>query len=127
MILYALIFLLPACIAMLNIKLNSSFAKFSFYFYCFFLIIFVGLRFENGVDWWNYLIFQSTYENISFKEIFNDQDPGYGVLNWLSYKLFDGSIFFVNFVSAAIFIIGLAIFCKTMPSPWLALAISVSF
>ena len=127
MILYALIFLLPACIAMLNIKLNSSFAKFSFYFFCFFLIIFVGLRFENGVDWWNYLIFQSTYENISFKEIFNDQDPGYGVLNWLSYKLFDGSIFFVNFVSAAIFIIGLAIFCKTMPSPWLALAISVSF
>ena len=127
MIFYASIFLLPALIAMANIKPNSALAKSFFYLFCFMLVIIVGLRFENGVDWWNYLVFQSGYENITFREIFDDQDPGYGVLNWLSYKLFDGSIFFVNFVSAAIFLIGLAVFCKAMPSPWLALAISISF
>lgn len=127
MILYGLIFLFPACMAIANMQLSSPLSKLSFYLYCFVLIVFVGLRFENGVDWWNYLIFQSGYEDLPFEEIFNDQDPGYGVLNWLSYKLFDGSIFFVNFVSAAFFVTGLAIFCKAMPSPWLALAIAVSF
>lgn len=127
MIIYALIFLFPAFLAIANIQLNSALAKSFFYLFCFVLIIFVGLRFENGVDWWNYLIFQLSYEDITFKEVFDRQDPGYGLLNWLSYKLFDGSIFFVNFVSALIFITGLAVFCKTMPSPWLALAISISF
>lgn len=127
MTLYALVFLFPALMAIANIKLNSPLSRLSFYLYCFALIVLVGLRFENGVDWWNYLIFQRGYEDIPFKDIFSDQDPGYGVLNWLSYKLFDGSIFFVNFVSAAFFITGLAIFSKAMPSPWLALAISVSF
>ena len=127
MIIYALIFLLPAIIALANVQLNSQLSKFSFYLYCFVLIVFVGLRFENGVDWWNYLIFQGGYEDMTFAQVFGDQDPGYGLLNWLSYKLFDGSIFFVNFVSAFFFIAGLAIFCKEMPSPWLAIAISVSF
>ncbi|HCK04268.1 MAG TPA: hypothetical protein DHV86_05855 [Methylophilaceae bacterium] len=127
MIIYALIFLLPAMMSIANIQLDSQLSKFSFYLFCFFLIIFVGLRFENGVDWWNYLIFQRAYEDMSFAEVFSEQDPGYGLLNWLSYKLFDGSIFFVNFLSAFFFIAGLAIFCKEMPSPWLAMAISVSF
>ena len=127
MILYGLIFLFPACMAIANMQLSSPLSKFSFYLYCFVLIVFVGLRFENGVDWWNYLIFQRGYESITFVQVFDDQDPGYGLLNWLSYKLFNGSIFFVNFASAVFFITGLAIFCKAMPSPWLALAISVSF
>jgi len=127
MTLYLLIFLFPALFALLNFDLKSNLQKLLFYTFGFFLICFVGLRFENGVDWWNYLIFQSFYEDADFFGVFELQDPGYGLLNWLSYKLFDGSIFFVNFISALIFISGVLIFSKHMPSPWLSLTISLSF
>ena len=53
-------------------------------------------------------------------------DPGYPLLNWVSAEMGWG-VFGVNLIGGAIFAIGLAIFCRNLPRPWLALAVAVPY
>ncbi len=48
-------------------------------------------------------------------------DPGYYSLNYISAKL-GASVYLLNFVCALIFMIGIAIFCRSTPRPLLSLA-----
>ena len=86
----------------------------------------VGLRYEVGGDWFNYvLIFQTMgYEPLG--DIILMSDPGYGVLNWLIAQ-FGFDVWVVNLVCAAIFMWGLAKFVRKQPNPWLALLVGVPY
>jgi hypothetical protein len=53
-------------------------------------------------------------------------EPGYQLLNWLSMEM-DWGIFGVNVIGGAIFAVGLVVFCRRQPAPWLALAIAVPY
>ena len=53
-------------------------------------------------------------------------DPGYNALNWL-FASQSWGIYGVNLVSAVIFSIGLVIFCRYQPRPWLALCLSIPY
>ena len=53
-------------------------------------------------------------------------DPGYQLLNWISAQM-DWGIYGVNLIGGAIFSIGLAVFCRSLPRPWLALAVAVPY
>jgi hypothetical protein len=94
-------------------------------------ILFVGLRHRVGCDWQNYF---DLYESIrlnqefgltSLKSILN-WGPSYLALNWLAAAI-GGGIYLVNLVCSTLAITGLAIFCRTLPSPWLGWAIAFPY
>ena len=55
--------------------------------------------------------------------VLTSAEPGYGLLNWFGANIF-GGVYFVNTV-CAIFSIGLLLFLRSQPRPWLALTLAV--
>lgn len=90
-------------------------------------ILFIGLRFEVGADWYPYLrIFESskTAPWIGLEGLVTDL--GYHILNKLAAVL-GQDIYFVNTVVAAIFTIGLYTFCNKLKDPYLGLTIAFPY
>jgi hypothetical protein len=79
-----------------------------------------------GGDWINYIMILHSYENFSLSEIYANSDPGYTAINVISNKIGFG-ITGVNVFCALIFSIGLVLFCKSLPNPWLAMACAVPY
>jgi len=126
MLTYWLLFLWPA-IASLNILRMTNFASrvfLSIFGIC--LVFIIGLRFQVGVDWDNYLVHLDDAIGISFIEALQGKDSAYAVLNWCA-GLLGAGVWFVNFSCAIIFAFGLVYFCAKLPSPWLALAVSIPY
>ncbi len=89
-------------------------------------VLVIGLRFQVGADWYNYLYQYEMAAVSRLADALNTSDPGYAFLNWLMFQLGVG-IEGVNLVCGGLFITGLVIFCRQMPSPWLALAVAVPY
>ncbi|MDC0091609.1 EpsG family protein [Gammaproteobacteria bacterium] len=92
------------------------------------LSIIIGLRHEVGGDWSGYLqiftwIDEGEYLNSTMSAM---MDPGYLLLNIVASNLGIG-IHGVNFIAAAVFSIGLGVFCRQLPRPLLALAIAIPY
>lgn len=92
------------------------------------LIILIGLRYEVGGDWGNYLYF---FENIGRQDLEHAlarsmQEPGYTLINWLAAKLGAG-IWLVNLLCAVPFTVGLMRLSNQQPNPWLALLVATPF
>lgn len=90
------------------------------------LTLIVGFRYEVGGDWSTYLWYLEYTSLSSFFDILTFADPGYHLLNWASNRLGSG-IWGVNLVSAGLFSYGLVVFCRSLPRPWLALAVAVPY
>lgn len=91
-----------------------------------FYIFLIGLRFEVGADWFNYLgqfEYVGTYD---FLDVLLLGDPAYQLLNLICFKLGFG-ITGVNLISGSAFVFGLMMFCGICPRPWLGLAVSVPY
>jgi hypothetical protein len=92
----------------------------------FVLTLLIGYRFEVGGDWINYLRNLQGMYYVGFGEALTLGDPGYRLLEWLSVQL-DWGIYGVNVIGGAIFAFGLVVFCRSLPRPWLALAVAVPY
>jgi hypothetical protein len=90
------------------------------------IAIFAGYRFEVGGDWFNYAWRVDWVSRTDLGILLTMPDPGYSLLNWISGQRGWG-IIGVNVIGAAIFAIGLVAFCRSMPRPWLALAVSIPY
>lgn len=91
------------------------------------LIVFVGLRYEVGGDWFNYLghlTEQVPYMNLA--DVLNSSEPGYWLVNAVVVHS-GGGLVAVNLISAVFFSIGLVVFCRHTPRPWLALTVAVPY
>ena len=77
----------------------------------FLFILFIGLRFEIGTDWYNYLDYFNHSNEGGFFESLLIGDPGYVLLNRLSKKI-GGGIYLVNTFAAFSLIVPLVIFCQ---------------
>lgn len=90
------------------------------------LVLMIGLRYDVGGDWENYLpkIVDASYK--TFAQAVATGDPAYGLLNWLAANSGFG-IYLVNIVSAAFFSWGLLAFCRDQPRPWLALVVAIPY
>ena len=86
----------------------------------------IGLRYDVGGDWGNYLRNLKGVSRLDFARLFALDDPGYHLLEWLSLKAGWG-IYGVNLAGAAIFTGGLFRFCRFLPRPWLALVAAVPY
>lgn len=90
------------------------------------LLLVIGLRFEVGGDWDNYLVMYEVLSGYSLKKSLTFTDPAYGLLNYISYNL-GYEIWFVNLVSATIFLLGLDYLCRNAKNYWIALAVAYPY
>jgi hypothetical protein len=91
-----------------------------------FLTLLIGLREEVGGDWFNYFPYLERSIGIPFAEVFQEDEPGYGLLNWIAAN-WGGSVYLVNTLCGLIFSIGLLQFCRVQPRPWLALTLAFPY
>ncbi len=90
------------------------------------LTMIIGFRYEVGGDWGNYFRYLFAANNLTFADLATKGDPGYWAMNILSVRL-DLGITGVNTLGALIFSIGLVLFCRNLPRPWLALTCAIPY
>ena len=90
------------------------------------LTLVIGFRYEVGGDWGNYFRYLFGAANLSFSDLSGLEDPAYWALNILSVQLGLGMTG-VNTFGALLFSIGLVVFCRSLPRPWLALACAMPY
>jgi len=131
---YWLMFLLPALVALSanrhrvhaatglrSVKLDEAWIT-----TVLMLSVLLGFRFEVGADWVNYVRYVHDARYVPIKTVLEAKDPGYQLLNWIGAQT-DWGICGVNLIGGAIFSVGLAVFCRSLPRPWLALAVAVPY
>lgn len=91
-----------------------------------FLSLMIGYRLEVGGDWGAYLRYLYRVQGAEIGYVLTMNDPGYQVINWVSDNLGWG-IWGVNLISALVFSTGLVVFCRSLPRPWLAIAVAVPY
>lgn len=91
-----------------------------------FVILIMGLRFEVGGDWINYIEIYEEIRHNDLADVLFYQDPGYTLLNWLAQQIGAG-IWFVNLACAVLFTWGLVKFARHQPNPWLVFVIAVPY
>jgi len=90
------------------------------------LALVVGYRYEVGGDWFTYVGYLYYVTDADLTEVISLSDPGYMLLNWLAVEMGWG-IVGVNALSGFIFSLGIVQFCRSLPRPWLALAVAVPY
>ena len=90
------------------------------------LTVVIGFRYEVGGDWGNYFRYLLGAHDLNFFDLRAVEDPGYWALNIISVQLGFGMTG-VNTIGAFIFSIGLVIFCRSTPRPWVALACALPY
>lgn len=106
---------------------RSQWSVFQAWLICIALTLFIGLRHEVGGDWFSYLPYVARAGGLSLSEVLSKWgDPGYNALNWL-FADHPWGIYGVNLVSALIFSVGLVLFCRAQPRPWLALCLAIPY
>lgn len=86
----------------------------------------IGFRDRVGGDWFNYFnyIFQAEY--LTLADVLTRSDPGYWALNVISIDLGLGVVG-INLFCGLVFALGLVIYARSMPRPWLALAVAIPY
>ena len=124
---YWFLFALPAFFAMTHLKEErlNPYHGWTWDWYLIFLImaIMIGFRYQVGGDWDQYENQSSAYNDLS--DVLRSKESGYALLNALS--LYFGGIFFVNFICGVMFSYGLAIFCRTLPFPWIGMIVAIPY
>ncbi|OOY98796.1 hypothetical protein BOW22_07130 [Solemya velum gill symbiont] len=127
MLAYWFMYLLPGfmAIALSHRHRIQSFRSMGWFWLIF--VLFIGLRFEVGGDWGNYLrYYEMAYGEPLASLLSGRGDPGYVFLNWIAANN-DWGMGFVNLVCAVIFMTGLISFSSKQPAPWLALTVAVPY
>lgn len=118
---YTLMYLIPALLVLLRIESK----KILLLLVALYTLI-IGFRHQVGGDWENYLIIYNQAGVLGFFEFLSFTEPGYALVNWISYKI-GGGIYLVNLVCGALFMYGLWKFCSREPNPILAFLIAVPY
>lgn len=90
------------------------------------LTLAIGLRYKVGGDWLSYTYWLENSALYTPFEALSQSDPGYLLINILALNQ-NWGIAGVNLISGAIMATGLAFFCRSLPRPWLALAVSIPY
>ncbi|HEY7809911.1 MAG TPA: EpsG family protein [Allosphingosinicella sp.] len=92
------------------------------------IVAMIGLRYEIGVDWGNYLVIWDNAAWASYQQLLSGYagDPAFYSIVWLLRR--GGAEFWVlNFLCALFFTWGLVKFANQQANPWLAVAVAVPY
>lgn len=130
---YWVLFLIPALTAVLrpwrrSAPLSPGFMRWGVEWVTVLLALWlmIGWRHEVGGDWGNYFRYLEQVRGEELKNILLSPDPGYELVNWISVEMGWG-VYGVNLLCAAVFSFGVVSLCRSMPRPWLALAVAVPY
>jgi hypothetical protein len=126
MTVYWLMFTFPALALLLPGIGSPSLKRISWLLLGIFFTLIIGFRYQVGDDWFMYLNHYSRAYDVPLRDVLYEKDIGYGLLNWIS-GIIGGEIFLVNFICAAIVVIGLITFSLRQPLPWLSVLIAVPY
>ncbi len=90
------------------------------------LTLLIGYRFQVGGDWVSYADHVRLASGRTLAQVLSGSDPGYALLNWLAWHLGLG-IYGVNLVCGGLFGLGLIVFCRQQPRPWLAMTVAMPY
>ena len=128
---YWLFFLLPAGMALSPIKGDKFVNSIVWGIVGLLCILMIGLRYEVGGDWGNYIIYldQVRPRDYSLADTLVTSwgnATGYQIMSWGLVQLGLG-MYAVNTCCAIVFTVGLMKFCRKQPMPWVALAAAVPY
>jgi hypothetical protein len=136
MLIYWLMFLIPAGLALRESVrrqlLSDAWRTETFrlpglwWLIVFTLTALVGWRHEVGGDWFNYISGFDRAFYLSNELDWWFHDPGYRLFEFISVQM-DLGIHGVNLLAGAFFSLGVVVFCRHLPRPWLALAVSIPY
>jgi hypothetical protein len=90
------------------------------------LTMMMGFRYQVGGDWFAYIRIFEQARFLTFWEAAVRGDPGYWLLNYFVVHA-GGTKVGVNLLAGLAFSVGLVIFCRSLPRPWLALAVAFPY
>ena len=128
-----LIFLSVLAVLENSNRLSNIISNKIFYFsLALFFIIFIGLRYEIGCDWFRYLKMLDKFSYLSFNEIlkfnfFNTSSETIQELGHVVITIFSRNIYVLNTIYASIFIAPLFFFCSRLNRVYLALLVSYPY
>ena len=127
---YFLLFLIPAGIAFSPLKGDKYINYMLWTIVGLLCVLVIGLRYEVGVDWGNYLVYLDNVRGGELKtkilETAYGNATAYIALSWVVLQLGLG-IHAVNTVCAVFFTVGLIKYCQKQPLPWVALAVAMPY
>ena len=126
MLVYWILFLLPALGVVFPLRLPRRQSLAMFLFVAAMMASLMGLRDQVGGDWVTYLPTFDYISTFDFAGAWDFGDPGYSMLNWIVARL-GGDIYAVNLICAALMMAGAVRFCRSTPNPWLALLVAVPY
>jgi uncharacterized membrane protein YeaQ/YmgE (transglycosylase-associated protein family) len=86
----------------------------------------VGLRFQVGADWFNYLDNYNLVQFLSYSQSLKTFDFGYVSLVFVAAKL-DTGIWLVNTICGVIMVMGVAVFCARQYNPALTFLVAIPY
>lgn len=128
MLIYWLMFLLPAIIAIFTPGHFRRTNIIPWYLVGFSLILIIGPRLIGG-DLGNYMVHFYDTKGLPFNEamqVFSRGDPGYQLINWL-FSDIPWGFFWTNTLWGAIFTFGLIKFSRDQINPWISFSVAVPY
>lgn len=121
-------FLIPISVGAISIRANEDLMKWIWFLILVLFSLMIGLRFEVGGDWSNYLRNIGRGEDLSLIQgmVMLSSDPGYALVSWLSINSGLG-IYGSNLFAATVLMSGMVQFCRRQPLPWLGLLVAVPY
>ena len=127
MFLYFSILFIPSIFYITNLKIDKNFRNFLLFFFCIFLILFIGFGHNSGGDWGNTVIdFYKNADRFEFDRIAFRGDYLYELISYLDFIFFKNFYILTTFW-AIIFIFFLYIFLKNYNQVFLGFLISIPY
>jgi len=127
---YWLMLIIPVLAGLSPWKAKGALPYVQWFLYGAFLIAIIGLRYQVGGDWLNYIENYTSMQGLTFSDFLMKRtltgDFGYLIIHWYSLNFLNG-IYSTNLICAAVFVAGLLRVCKHMPVPWLSLSLAIPY
>ena len=94
--------------------------------YLTFLLLFIGYRYNVGMDWNNYVFLVNNMRLHNFSSVFDYSEIASNAAIWLASRSKYG-IVTLNLISGAIMCIGLYLFARATENPWMTLVVTIPY
>ena len=125
MLMYYLMFFVPALAAMVGAGRDVKPNPVTWSLTAIVLTLLLGLRMSGG-DWYNYLRRFGEMRYLSLDEALSIKDPGYQIISYYMYQ-WELGFFAVTLICAVLSVAGLMVFLWRQMNPWLGLAVAIPY
>lgn len=86
----------------------------------------IGLRWKIGPDWAAYSSIYDYSRLFDLDQLMKRADPGFSLVMWGLHQV-RAPFWVLNMICGTIFVVGLTVFCRRQPNPWLAYLVAFPY